>query len=90
MYHPKDQDTRLTNKAGPTTRKLRPRPKRGHRDVFRGHELLNINALYEELEPIYNDEEEVKLLENTRDIRRLITELEKKEAETITSESKAQ
>ena len=35
-------------------------------------------------------EEEVKLLENTRDIRRLITELEKKEAETITSESKAQ
>jgi len=58
--------------------------------VFPGHQLLNVNALYEEYEPTYRDNEELKLLENTRDIRKLITELETKEAEITTSESKAQ
>ena len=36
------------------------------------------------------DKDETKLFESTRDIRRLIGELEEKEAETISSESKAQ
>ena len=64
--------------------------KTAHRNIFPGHELLNINALYEELEPIYRDDEEIKLLENTRGIRKLIAELEEKQAETIISETKAQ
>ena len=64
--------------------------KTAHRDIFPGHELLNINALYEGQDPIYSDEEEVRLFENTRGIRELITELEEKEAEIKTSESEAQ
>ena len=92
VYHARKEDRRKVGKQGPRRRATTPRaPARGssRKSVFPGHDLLNPN-LYEELEPIYNDEEEVKLLENTRDIRRLITELEKKEAETITSEKKAQ
>jgi hypothetical protein len=102
-YGTKDDDRRL-RKPGPTTRKLRSMAKAGaatsHRDVFPGHELLNTNALfenmidssYDELAPTYSDAEEVRLLENTRAIRKLITELEDKEAETETksSEKKAQ
>jgi len=89
VYHARKDDTRLTNKAGPTTRKLRPRPKRGKRDVFPGHQLLNVNALYEELEPTYNDddEDEVRLLESTATLRSLITQLEHHESETEKSES---
>jgi hypothetical protein len=95
VYHPKAQDTRRTNKAGPTTRKLRSLAKGGgkttHRNIFPGQELLNINKLYEEQCPSYKeDKDEVKLFESTRDIRKLITELEDKEAETQTRESKAQ
>tara|TARA_R110002110_G_scaffold48904_5_gene145328 strand:- start:373 stop:2130 length:1758 start_codon:yes stop_codon:yes gene_type:complete len=88
VYHARKDDTRLTNKAGPTTRKLRPRPKRGKRDVFPGHQLLNVNNLYEELKPTYNkDEDEIKLLKNTVSVRSLIRELENKESEIKKSES---
>jgi hypothetical protein len=88
VYHARKDDTRLTNKAGPTTRKLRPRPKRGKRDVFPGHQLLNVNALYEELKPTYNnDEDEIRLLENTVSVRSLIRELESKESEIKKSDS---
>jgi len=93
-YYKKKADTRKTNKSGPTKRKLRSISRGGaktaHRNIFPGHELLNINALYEELEPIYRDDEETKLLEDTRGIQKLIRELEEKEAETIISEIKAQ
>jgi len=87
-HYSKKDDTRKTNKAGPTTRKLKTRPRTSRRDVFPGSKLLNINTLYEEYESTYTDAEEIKLLENTKDIRRLITELELKEAETKISESK--
>ena len=87
VYHPKKQDTRLTNKAGPTTRKLRPSHGLSHRDIFPGNQLLNVNALYEELEPIYGNEEETKLFESTRDIKKLILELEAKESEKEESEA---
>jgi hypothetical protein len=66
------------------------------RNVFPGRDrdpsqLVNTNALYEEHPSIYiEDDDEVKLFESTREIRKLITELEEKEAETKTSESKAQ
>ena len=89
VYHPKKQDTRLTNKAGPTTRKLRPSHGTSHRDIFPGNQLLNVNALYEELETIYGNEneEETKLFESTRDIKKLILELEAKESEKEESEA---
>ena len=93
-YYPVKSKRSRTNKSGPTTRKLRSKATTGkktaHRDIFPGHELLNINALYEGQDPIYSDEEEVRLFENTRGIRELITELEEKEAEIKTSESEAQ
>jgi len=94
-YYRKKDDTRKTNKGGPTTRKLRSLSRAGgktaNRNVFPGRELLNINALYEQQLPTYKeDEDEVRLFESTRDIRELITELEEKEAETKTSEIKAQ
>ena len=88
-YYPKEDDTRKTNKRGPTTRKLRTRPRTSKRDIFPGSKLLNINTLYEEYEATYSDTDEIKLLENTKDIRKLIMELETKEAETKNSESKA-
>jgi len=98
VYHPTKLDTRRTNKSGPTTRKLRSVARGGGkttpRSVFPGRvesELININKLYEEQLPSYKeDEDEVKLFESTREIRKLITELEEKEAEAATSESKAQ
>jgi len=91
-YYKKKDDTRKTNKQGPTTRKLRPNRGSSRRDIFPGHQLLNVNALYEELQPNYNndDTEEINLLENTKGIRKLIMELETKEAETKVSEKKAQ
>ena len=94
-YYRKKNDTRKANKQGPTTRKLRSLSRAGgktaNRNVFPGRELLNINALYEQQLPTYKeDEDEVRLFESTRDIRELITELEEKEAETETSEIKAQ
>jgi len=91
-YYRRKEDTRKTNKKGPTSRKVRPRAKTSTRDVFPGNKLLNINALYEDYESIYinkSDDQEVKLFENTKDIRKLITELEIKEAETDNGEDKA-
>ena len=99
-YYRKKDDTRKVRKAGPTTRKMRSHARQGGktaaRNVFPGRDrgpsqLLNTNALYEEHPSIYiEDDDEVKLFESTREIRKLITELEEKEAETKTSESKAQ
>jgi hypothetical protein len=93
-YYPVKSKRSRTNKSGPTTRKLRSDAKSGgkttHRDIFPGHQLLNTNALYEEYDPIYKDEEETILLENTREIRKLISQMEIKEAETKSSEKKAQ
>jgi len=99
VYHKKKRDTRRTNDRGPRRRKersrARPIKQSARRDIFKGQlnkgsDLLNINSLYEDLEPIYNDEEEVQLLENTAAIRSLITELEDKESEAETSEQQAQ
>ena len=93
-YYPVKSKRSRTNKSGPTTRKLRSTAKSGgkttHRDIFPGHQLLNTNALYEEYDPIYKDEEETILLENTREIRKLISQMETKEAETKISDKKAQ
>jgi len=100
-YYRKKDDKRRLRKSGPTTRKSRNRVRSGdstaaRRKVFpgapaRSEDLLNTNALYEEYNPIYNrDKDEEKLFESTRDIRKLITELETKEAETKKRETKAQ
>tara|TARA_R110000824_G_scaffold40788_9_gene121905 strand:+ start:1066 stop:3072 length:2007 start_codon:yes stop_codon:yes gene_type:complete len=93
-YYRKKDDDRKLRRSGPTTRHLRSMSKSGgsksHRDVFPGHQLLNTNALYEELEPTYNDEDEIRLFENMSGIKKLITQLEEKEAELETSESETQ
>ena len=94
VYYARKEDRRKTNREGPTARKvqssLRPLKTSARRDIFKGSELLNINSLYEDLQPIYNDAEEIKLLQNTQDIRKLIFELETKESEKEESESKTQ
>jgi hypothetical protein len=97
-YNPvkKIRDRRKTNKSGPTTRKtqssLRPMKTSARRDIFKGADLLNINALYENEDPIYNDLDEHRLLESTGNVRRLISQLEEKDKDTEaeSSESEAQ
>ena len=90
-------DKRKTNRSGPTTRKqksnLRPIKTSGRRDIFKGKDLLNINSLYEDLESNYedwDDVQEMRLLENTTAIRKLITELENKDLKTEKEESESQ
>jgi hypothetical protein len=101
-YHARKEDRRKINKDGPTKRHMRStagvRPARrtqpSRKDTFPGYEIStghkNINKLYEEYEPIYRDEEETQLLENTKDIRKLISQMEQKEAEIKKSEKQTQ
>ena len=101
-YYARKEDRRKINKDGPTKRHMRStagtrsarRSQPSRKEVFPGYEIStahkNINKLYEEYEPIYRDEEEIQLLENTKDIRKLISQMESKEAEIKKSENKAQ
>jgi len=97
-YHPvkKIKDKRKTNKSGPTKRTsqshLRPVKASARRDIFKGSDLLNINSLYENLQPSYRDEGEQQFLENSAAVRKLIDELEAKNTimESNTGEEKAQ
>jgi hypothetical protein len=100
-YYRKKRDKRRIGDDGPRTRKSRNRVRSGdslaaRRKTFpgapsRSEDLLNVNALYEEYNPICTrDKDEEKLFESTRDIRKLITELENKEAEAKERETKAQ
>jgi len=98
QYHPvkKIRDKRKTNKSGPTTRttksRLRPFKSSARRDIFKGSDLLNINSLYENLQPNYKDEGEQQFLENSAAVRKLIDELEAKNTivEKKTGEEKTQ
>jgi len=82
-YRPKRVDDR--EGKGPMTRhfrsEARPFKSSATRDLFKG-----INKLYEREDSIYNNDE-IKLLENTSAIRRLITELETKDLEAPSGES---